>query len=133
MSWFNHPGFLRTVLAADAASCVVSGLVMTLGAPALAPMFNLPAGVLLAAGLLLFPIALFIAVVALRPAFWPIGVWLVILGNLGWAAGAVWLIWGPAYHLSQLGVAFALAQALAVLILADLEYMGLKGQRRVTA
>lgn len=123
---WNRPGFLRSVLLVDAATCVATGLLMTAGSSVVASLTLIPAGLLMAAGLSLFPIAAFIAIVAMRPGTWPLGVWLVILGNVGWVAGSLWLLLAGSIAPNGLGYGFVIAQALAVAALAELEAMGVR-------
>jgi len=123
MSLVDHPRFLRTVLIIDAATCVATGALMSLGATALAGLTRLPETLLFGAGLSLFPIAAFIALVASRPS--AAGVWVVVLGNVGWVIGSLLLLAaGPAPN--ALGIAFVIVQAIAVAMLAELEVIGLK-------
>lgn len=118
--------FLRTVLLIDAATCVTTGPLMTAGSTALAPLMQLPAELLFYAGASLFPVAAFIAFVATRDDLPPAGVWLVIVGNVAWVAGSLWLLFGGTLSPSLLGTAFLAAQAAAVAVLAELEYIGLR-------
>ena len=60
--------FLRRVLALDSLSCLAMGLLMGLGAAALAPLFGLPEPLVRIAGLALLPLAAFIGWLASRPA-----------------------------------------------------------------
>jgi len=126
MAIWNHPGFLRTVLLVDAATCVVMGLLMTGGSSIVAGVTQLPANLLASAGLSLFPIAAFIAFVATRTLTSPFGVWAVIVGNIGWVAGSLWLLFSGTIAPNGLGHAFVLAQAIAVAILVELEIMGVR-------
>ena len=121
-----RPRFLRTVLLVDAATCVATGLLMTAGSAALAPLMQLPAELLFHAGLSLFPVAAFIAFVATREKLPPAGVWLVIAGNAAWVAGSLWLLLGGTLNPSLIGYAFLAVQAAAVAVLAELEYVGLR-------
>jgi len=116
--------FLRRVLALDSLSCLAMGLLMGLGASALAPLLGLPEPLVRTAGLLLLPLAAFIGWLASRPAPPRLLVWLVILGNLGWTAESFAVV--AQYQPTPLGAAFVAAQALAVLGLAALEYLGLR-------
>jgi len=127
MAIWNHPGFLRSVLLVDAATCVATGAVMTVGSNLIAGLTEIPIGLLMVAGLSLFPIAVFIAIVAMRPATWPSGVWLVVLGNVGWVAGSLWLLLADSIAPNGLGYAFLVVQAMAVAVLAELEVMGARG------
>lgn len=125
MTYLDHPAFLRTVLGIDAATCVATGLLMTAGAGTLAAMTLIPSGVLVSAGASLFPVAAFIAFVAMRqPMWWP-GLWLIILGNAAWVAGSAVLLLGGGISPNALGTAFIVVQATAVALLAMLEYLGL--------
>jgi hypothetical protein len=122
----HHPHFLRTVLLADAATCVATGLLMTAGSGLVAGLTHIPAGLLVSAGLSLFPIAAVIAFVALRPGTWPLGVWLVILGNIGWVVGSLYLLVPGTLAPNGVGYAFLIVQAAAVVVLTELEIMGVR-------
>ncbi len=116
--------FLRRVLALDALSCLAMGLLMSLGAAALAPTFGLPEPLLRYAGLALLPLATFIGWLASRPQPPRALVWVVIAGNLGWTAES-FLTLGQV-QATGLGTAFVTGQALAVAGLSMLEYLGLR-------
>src|SRR5258708_22932424 len=66
MSITQSAKFLRTVLLTDAATCLATGLLMTLGADIVAGLTAVPAPVLLYAGFSLFPLAIFISLVGTR-------------------------------------------------------------------
>lgn len=129
MSLINHPAFLRTVLRIDAATCVVTGLLMTAGSGLVADLTQIPANLLMSAGLSLFPIAAFIAFVASRAPIWPLGVWLVVVGNVGWVLASLWLLAGGAITPNILGFVFVVMQAAVVAVLATLESVGLRRQQ----
>jgi len=122
---------LRRVLLVDAMTCVASGLLMVMGASGLAPVLSLPEVLLRGAGVALFPIAAFIAGVGLRAVRSTFAVSLVVLGNLAWAAGALWVVDGGLWSPSTAGVVFALAQAACVLVLSALETRGALALRTV--
>lgn len=117
--------FLRRILALDAVSCASMGLLMGLGATFLAPLFGLPEGLIRGAGLLLLPLAAFIGWLASRDRPAPLFVWLVILGNLGWVVESFVTI-GALQGITGAGTAFVAVQALAVLTLSFLEWVGLR-------
>jgi hypothetical protein len=129
-SLFSHPLFLRRVLLLDAATCLVTGLAMMAVAGVISGFTELPVGLLRSAGASLFPIALFMAVVAMRRPIPVAGVWLVIVGNVGWVLGSLVLLGGGAAF-NALGAAFITVQALAVVALAGLELVGVR--RRAAA
>ena len=125
MSLVDHPRFLRALLLVDAATCVATGVLMSLGAPALSGLTRLPESLLLGAGLSLLPIAAFIGLVALSRRPPAAGVWAVIVGNVGWVIGSFLLLVDGGLAPNALGAAFVVAQAVAVAALAALEALGL--------
>ena len=125
----NSPVFLRRVLALDSASCAAIGLLLCLGAAPLSGLFGLGERLLFGAGLLLLPLAAFIAWLASRPAPPSLLVWVVIVGNVAWTAESFLLIETEAARITALGTAFVAVQAVAVLGLALLEYAGLRRMR----
>lgn len=125
----NSSTFLRRVLALDSASCASIGLLLCLAAAPLSRLFGLGEALLFGAGLLLLPLAAFIAWLASRPAPPSPLVWLVIAGNLAWSVESLLLISTEAARITALGTAFVAAQALAVLAITALEYAGLKRMR----
>jgi hypothetical protein len=126
MTIAQHPNFLRTVLLLDVATCLLTGLLMKMGAVPLAELTDIPAAVLLYAGVSLFPVAAFITLVGVMPAIPATGVWLVIMGNGAWVAASLWLMISGAISPNALGYAFIAGQAFAVAMLAGLEYAGLQ-------
>ena len=126
MSLLDRPEFLRTVLLVDAVTCVATGALMTVGAGFVSGLTQIPTGLLMSAGLSLFPIAAFIAFVATRRPLLRVGVGLVIVGNVGWVLGSVLLLVSGSITPNATGYAFVIAQALAVAILAELETFGLR-------
>ena len=131
MSILASPKFLRTVMLADAASCLATGAAQLAFTAPLAQWLQLPAALLLGTGWFLLAYAAAAVFVGTRqpvPRGW---VGLFAAGNLGWAVGCGAL---PALGLvapSALGIAFLAAQALTVLVLADLQWMALRRQRVV--
>lgn len=115
---------LRRILLVDAATCVVTGLALALFATPLASRLGLPQPLLFYAGLALLPAAALMAWVAARTTVPVSGAWVVVAGNALWALASVALL----FFLSPrpLGYAFVIAQAVAVAVLAELEYVGLR-------
>jgi hypothetical protein len=118
--------FLRRILALDAASCALLGGLLVLDAAALSTLFGLGERLLFGAGLLLLPLAAFIFWLASRPAPPSLLVWLVIVGNVAWTAESFLLIATESARITPLGTAFLAGQAAAVLVVALLEYAGLR-------
>jgi hypothetical protein len=113
---------LRKVLLLDAGTCVAAGAAMSLLAGPLARLTAIPEPLLLTAGLALFPVAAFMAFVARMPSIPKAAVWLIVLGNAAWVAGSALLLLAALIRPNGFGVAFILAQALAVAVLAWLEF-----------
>lgn len=124
--------FLKRVLTLDAASCLAMGLLLTLGAGALAPMFGIERQIVGGAGLALIPIGLFILWLGTRQAAAPAFVYLVIAGNIAWSVESVVLI-ANADKITPLGIAFVGVQAAAVAGLSLLEWIGVRRTRAATA
>ena len=129
----NTPAFLRRVLALDSASCATIGLLLCLGAAPLSGMFGLSERLLFGAGVLLLPLAAFIAWLASRPAPPAALVWLVIVGNVAWSVESFLLISTEGARITALGTAFVAGQVAAVLVVALLEYAGLRRMRASAA
>ncbi|TFZ02408.1 hypothetical protein EZ313_14165 [Ramlibacter henchirensis] len=125
MSTFaSSPRFLRGVLWADAASCLATGTLQLSAIDALPRLFGLPQTLLLDSGIFLVAYALMAAWAATRevpPRGW---VALFAIGNVAWAIGCAAVV--ALLQPTALGIAWIAAQAVAVLVLADLQWMGLR-------
>jgi hypothetical protein len=133
MSIFASPRFLSRVMWADAASCAATGLVQVVATEGLAGLTGLPASLLLGTGMFLLGYALVAAWIARRDPS-PRGlVALVALGNLGWALGCITLLAGGLVAVTTMGMAWVVAQIVTVLLLADLQWAGLRGTRSATS
>lgn len=115
---------LRTLLAVDAATCALMGSALLAAPQALGGVLGLPPAFVGWAGVLLFPCALLMLVAALPRSTPPALAWLVVIGNAAWVLASLavaTIVFTP----TALGVAFVLAQALAVALIAALEYRAL--------
>jgi hypothetical protein len=124
------PG-LRRILALDALTCAGAGLLMAGGSAVLAPVTGLPSALLLWAGLALFPVAALLAWLSRRAQAPAALAWLVVLGNAGWVAGSVLVLF--AARPTFIGEAFVVGQALAVAVLTVLEFNGLRRASALSA
>jgi hypothetical protein len=116
------PRLLHLVLHSDAASGIAMGLPLAALAEPLSAWLGLPAFLLQACGLALFPFAA-LMLLAARSARPPAAlVWLILLGNVAWVLGSFYISY--ALPLTALGQLFVIAQALVVVLLTELEYMG---------
>ncbi|WBY00936.1 hypothetical protein PE066_15910 [Ramlibacter tataouinensis] len=127
MSIFASPLFLRRVLWADAASCLACGVAQLAAPQPLSGWFGLPPALLLSTGSFLVGYALLLAILAARTRLPRPLVALGAVGNVGWALGCgavlAWLT--P----TAWGIAWVALQAATVLVLADLQWMGLRATR----
>ena len=115
--------FLKRVLLADAGVSGAVALLQLVATEQLALFTGLPAGLLLGTGIFLVGYVTLLVVLAKRSSVWASMIWLVIVGNLGWAVAAVTV--GATLPAALLGEAFAAVHAVAVTTFAYLEYRGL--------
>jgi hypothetical protein len=123
-----HPRFLPRVLLLDAVASGATAVLLVAAADVLAPVLQLPAGLLRGAGVVLLP---FVALAyGLSRQVAPARRWVaaVVVVNLAWVAASAWVVWGGAWQPGPMGVAFVLAQALAVLAFAELGWFGLRAR-----
>lgn len=120
----SSPAVLRRVLAFDALSGAGTGALHLLLAPLLSAWFGLPEAWLHASGLAIFAFVALAGWLALQPTP-PRGPLMgIVMLNFAWAAGCLWLAFGGAVDATPLGLGYLLAQAVAVIVLAELEWMG---------
>ncbi|HEY0838753.1 MAG TPA: hypothetical protein VGD74_01070 [Vulgatibacter sp.] len=125
--------FLRNVLYLDALTCFAFGALLSLGAAPLASAMQVPEALLFYAGVSLFPIAAFMAIVGKRAAATASMVGIVVAGNLLWVAASLWLLVSGSIAPNTLGTAFIALQAAAVAGLTALEVRGIFSVRRSPA
>ncbi|MBK4216051.1 hypothetical protein JJJ17_08950 [Paracoccus caeni] len=108
------------LLILDALTCLAMGALLVIGGVWLAGLLHLPPMLLFYAGLVLFPVALLMALIGMMDRPSPAGVWLVILGNAGWVLASllVLLVTQP----NAFGTAFVLLQVVVVAVLTLAEY-----------
>jgi hypothetical protein len=127
-SLMSSPHFLRNVLRVDALSCIACGLLQVGFAESMAALLSLPLPLVIYSGEFLLAYGALVAWLSTRkPVPRPL-VGLLIAGNLAWAIGCMVLIFGGGHAPSALGMAYLAAQALTVLVLAELQYFGLRRQ-----
>lgn len=119
-----HRGLAR-ILTMDAATCAAMGALLVLAAGPICEITAIPTGLLFYAGVILIPIAIYMALVARAGTGSPLAVWLVILGNIGWVLASLALFGLIAPN--AIGVAFILMQALVVGLLTWLEAEAWRG------
>ena len=131
MSMFASPRFLPRVMWADAASCAASGALQLVAGQPLSDVTGLPLALLQSTGWFLLGYALLAAWMAARSPVPRRLIGLVVVGNLGWAVGCVALLAFGGLGLSAWGTAWVLAQAVVVVVFAELQWTGLRCTRDV--
>lgn len=129
MSIFASHRFLSRVMWADAASCAATGVLQLAAAQPLAALTGLPAPLLAGTGLFLLVYALAAAWMARRQPTPRTLIGLVAVGNLGWALACGALLWSGLLPVTAWGTAWVLAQAVVVVVLAELQWAGLRRSR----
>jgi hypothetical protein len=117
---------LRRALLADAVFSGISAVVMTLDAPALAQLFNLPEPLLRETGLFLIAYTALVGWLATRPALPKTIVMVVVAGNAAWTLASIALLFSGAVSPNLLGEVVVVTQAIATGVFAELQYIGLR-------
>lgn len=117
--------FLRRSLFLDIAATGAAALLLIAGAGFLSGLLGLPESLLRAAGLILVPFVGLVALTATRPAKRAL-VWTVIICNAAWVAASIGLLVSGYVSPTVLGYAFVIAQAAAVGLFAELQFVGLR-------
>jgi hypothetical protein len=105
---------LRLALLADAVASGATAALLVIGAGVLERLLGLPVGLMREAGLVLIPYVVLVVFVASRPFASVAAVSTIIAINAAWTAASVLLLVAGWVSPSVLGIAFVLAQALAV-------------------
>jgi len=126
MSIFASSRFLPRVMAADALSCAATGALQLGLTDTLARLTGLPTALLTGTGVFLLAYAALAAWMARRPVPPRRLIGLVVVGNLAWAAGGVALLASGLVAHTVLGAAWVLVQGVVVIVLAQLQWMGLR-------
>jgi predicted secreted protein len=127
-SLMSSPHFLRNVLRADALSCIACGLLHVVFTEQMVDLSKLPRVLVVYSSEFLLAYGALVAFLSTRtPVPRPL-VWLLIAGNVAWAAACMVLLFGGNFSPSALGMVYVAAQALTVLVLAELQYVGLRRQ-----
>jgi hypothetical protein len=122
-----HPSlFLRRAILADAIFSGASAVLLTFGAGALALLLNLPEALLRETGLFLIAYAALVGWLGTRQSMPKPLVMIVIAGNAAWTLASIALLFSGAVTPNLLGEVFIAAQAIAVGVLAELQYIGLR-------
>lgn len=122
--------FLRFVIGADAAACGLMGGVFAFDTGLLAEPLGLTPAFMQPVGLFLLVYAAGLVLLALRPSLPRAAVWTLVAFNAVWAIESFAIMALGWVQPTQLGVAFVAVQAVAALIVADLQYIVLRRAKR---
>ncbi|TWF77478.1 hypothetical protein FHX44_113388 [Pseudonocardia hierapolitana] len=120
---------LRFALRLDAAGSGTLGLLGLAAAAPLADLMGATEGALYGTGAFLVGYALALVLLAARPVIPRAGAWTVVVGNSLWVLGSIGAVVAGRDTFTTLGVAVVLAQAAAVAVFADLQWLGLRRAR----
>jgi hypothetical protein len=125
--------FLRVALMVDAVATAATAALMLGGGPAVGPLTGLPPSLLYYAGWFLLPYAAGVGYLASRASAPRAMVWAIIAGNAAWTLDSFLLLVTGWVAPTTLGYAFVIAQAIAVAVFAEAQYLGLQRSRLITA
>jgi hypothetical protein len=125
MSILASPRVLRALLWADAASCAATALLHLAATTALSSLLGIGPDLLVASGLVLLVFVAAAAWLARREPVPGAGVKLLVAGNWVWVLACVGLLLAGAAG-TALGQAYLVIQAVAVAVLAELQWLALR-------
>lgn len=122
----SSPSTLRAVVWLDASTGVLLGAAHLLLAAPLAEWLGLPQGLLVASSVLLLGFGALAVTLARARAIPRGGLWVLIVGNFAWALASLALLLGNTLAPTLLGQAYLLVHVVAVALLAELQWMGVR-------
>jgi hypothetical protein len=122
----NPSLFLRRAIVGDAVITGAMAVLLVAAAGFLAPLLNLPETFLRETGIFLVVYAALVGFLGSRELMSKLAVCLVIGANALWAVDSIALLFTGWVQPNALGQAFVVAQAIAVGVIAELQYIGLK-------
>lgn len=125
--------FLRTVLVVDAIMAVAAGLITAAAPTWWAQILSLPSTLLQSAGLFLIIYGTFVFWLSIRKSIPTFILGTLIVANVLWVGGSLFLLISPWFAPSALGSGFVLVQGLFSLTVADLIFIGRRRAMRMHA
>ncbi|MFI6902207.1 hypothetical protein ACIBKY_13155 [Nonomuraea sp. NPDC050394] len=122
--------FLRTVLVADALVTGANGLAYLVAAPLLSDLLGPGSGMLRALGVFLLAYGAAVGVLGTRREISLAATKAVVAINIAWTLASVAAVAFGLVEFTTIGAVWAIAQALVVGLLAELQIMGLRKARR---
>lgn len=126
MTHLTMSPLLRRALQADALASGAMSLLLALAAGPLEELLGLPRALLMGAGIGLLPFALALGWLANREAVRRGWIWVVLAINAVWVIDSLSLLALGWVEPTLLGKVFVVGQAVAVAVLAELEFFGLR-------
>lgn len=126
----NDANLLRRAVQLDAVATGAMALLLVLAASPLAGLLHLPEPLLRGAGAVLLVYVAFLGWLLLRGRIGAPMAWTVIAVNASWTIASFVLLAAGWIAPNALGVTFVVVQAVAVLVFAELQYVGLKRSHR---
>ena len=133
MTTLNASPLLRRALLADGLMGIACGSLLILLNSWYANLLALPGDLLLAAGLTLLPLGLFLMWLGSQETVSRRLVWVVLAINAMWAIDSLVLLFSGWISPNLLGQVFVIGQAALVLLFLELELIGLKRSEPVLA
>lgn len=127
------PPFLQRVLWCDAATCLVTGAVFITASATVEHLLAIPAPLAKALAVVLLGFGAFVAWVGTRRELLRAAAWAIVVVNALWAVESVLALAFGWLQPNALGQWFVIAQALAVAIIAELQFLGLRRSKIATA
>ena len=118
--------YLRKALLADAVVSGAASLAMIAGADFTHGLLGLPSALLFWAGVASIPFVTLLAMMVRAGRAPGSLIVAVIVTNLAWVAGSLFVAFGPAFAPSLLGQVFVVTQAAIVGVFAQLQIVGLR-------
>ena len=125
--------FLKRVLWVDAATCLVTGTVMLVAAGTVERVLTIPAQLSTVLGAVLLAFGAAVAWVGTRPNLLRPAVWAIVALNALWAVESVLALVFGWLEPDLPGLAFVIGQAIAVAVIAELQFVGLRGGKPLAA
>jgi hypothetical protein len=122
--------FLRRAFLLDAVATGGLGLALAAGAGHLEELLGMPTMLLREAGLICMVFAAWLAFALTRERLTNAMVWFAVGVNTLWVLASLGLLASGWVEPTWLGVAFVVAQALVVVVFAELQYLGMKRARQ---
>ena len=133
MTHLDMSPLLRRALQADALASGAVGLLLALAAGPLEELLGLPRALLLGAGIGMLPFALVLGWMVNRATVQRGWIWAVLTINVVWVVDSLSLLAFGWVEPTLLGKVFVIGQAVAVCVLAELEFFGLRRCQAVNA